>query len=268
MVQMHSQQNSQAVSLAGATVVITRPSAASASLKRRVQAQGGVPLGLPAIGVRAVADASTQRAALRAARDVDIAIFVSPNAVRYAFALLPSLRFARSTRICAIGAATARALQRRGIRDVSWPQQRQDSEGLLDLAEFTQLRRRRVALIGAPGGRELLSSTLRKRGASLQNIHVYQRTAPRLDRRHLATLESAAPPLLVLLSSAEALDNLQRVLPPALFSRLAAGEGIVSSLRLAKAARSAGFARVHIAASAGMTDMLGAALSALAQHRL
>jgi uroporphyrinogen-III synthase len=268
MAQTHFQQNSQALALAGATVVITRPSAASASLKRRVRALGGTPLGLPAIGVRAATDASTQRVALRAAREVDMAIFVSPNAVRYAFVLLPSLRFARSTRICAIGAATARALQRHGVHDVLWPNQRQDSEGLLGLPELTPLKRRRIALIGAPGGRELLSSTLRRRGALLQSIDVYRRTDPRLDRRHLDALNNAAAPLLVLLSSAQALANLQRVLPPPLFSRLAAGEGIVSSLRLAEAARSAGFARTHIAASAGTTDMLDASLSALAQHRL
>jgi uroporphyrinogen-III synthase len=249
-------------------VVVTRPATSAASLKRRVAALGGTALALPGVGVRAAEDAMATRSALREAREADIAIFVSPNAVRYAFAALPALRFARATVVCAVGTATARALARHGIRNVIRPDRRQDSEGLLALPQLAHLRRRRVALIGAPGGRELLPAALRERGAILQQVHVYRRTRPRWNRRHFEALEQAPLPLLVLLSSAEVVANLARGLPPPSFARLAAGECIVSSLRLAHAARSAGFARVHVAASAGTDDMLAAAESALAQHRL
>jgi uroporphyrinogen-III synthase len=254
--------------LAGATVIVTRPSASAAPLKRRIAALGGVALALPGVRVCATEDADAARTALRAARQADIAIFISPNAVRYAFALLPKLRFARATRVGSVGSATARALVRRGVHDVVWPSARQDSEGLLALPQFARVSRRRVVLIGAPGGRDVLATTLRARGARVQSIQVYRRTAPRWNRRHLGALESAAPPLLTLLSSAEVLAHFGRGLPPLLFARLAAGECIVSSLRLAQAARGAGFMRVHIAASAAADDMLAAAEAALAQHRL
>ncbi len=253
---------------AGATLIVTRPAAVSAAFKRRITVLGGVALSVPGIGLRMTPDPAAARAALRVARGAYMAIFISPIAVRYAFALLPALRFARTTRICAMGAGTARALARRGLRGVIWPMARQDSEGLLALPELARLRGRRVVLIGAPGGRDVLPGTLRARGATLQSIHVYQRSAPRLTRRHFAALALAAPPLLILLSSAEVLDNLRAQLPAPLFARLAAGDAIVSSLRLAQAARRAGFARTHIAVSAGASDMLGAASRALAQHRL
>ena len=253
---------------AGATLIVTRPAALSVALKRRIVAQGGAALSLPGIGLRATPGPAATRAALRKARNADMAIFISPIAVRYAFALLPTLGFARATRVCAMGAGTARALARRGVRGVIWPTTRQDSEGLLALPEFARLRGRRVVLIGAPGGRDVLPGTLRARAALLQSIHVYQRSAPRLTRRHFDALALAAPPLLTLLSSAEALHNLRAQLPVPLFARLAAGDAIVSSLRLAQAARRVGFARTHIAASAGVIDMLGAANLALAQHRL
>lgn len=254
--------------LAGATVIVTRPSATAATLKRRIAALGGTALGLPGVGLCAAEDSGNARAALNDASKAELAVFISPAAVRYAFALLPSLRFARTARVCAVGAGTARALQRRGVRRVLWPAQRQDSEGLLALAEFARLRGRRVALIGAPGGRDLLPTTLRARGALVQSIHVYKRAAPRLTRRHFAALEQAAAPLLTLLSSAEALGNLRARLPAALFARLTAGDAIVSSLRLAQAARSAGFLRTHVAVSATTADMLAGAVGALAQHRL
>lgn len=253
--------------LAGATLVITRPAATAATLKRQAQTLGGITLGLPGMSLRSMDDATVARVALKNAQRADIVIFISPVAVRYAFRLLPNLSFSRATRVCAIGAGTARALKRHGLHDVQWPDQ-QDSEGLLALPLLAQIHGFSIALIGAPGGRDVLPDTLYKRGADLHRADVYQRVAPRLSQLHFAALAQAQPPLLTLLSSAEVLSNLQVVLPPPLFGKLAAGEGVVSSLRLAHAARAAGFARVHVAASAGVADMLAAAVNALAHHRL
>jgi uroporphyrinogen-III synthase len=254
-------------SLAGATVVVTRPAQTAAAFKRGVVKLGAVVCGLPGMGLRAVADRAAANRDLRESRTVDIAIFISPSAVRYAFDLQSDLRFGRATRVFAIGAGTARALVRRGVLGVIHPPQ-QDSDGLLALPELARVSGLRVVVIGAPGGRDVLTKTLSRRGALLKSISVYQRSLPRLTRRHFAELDAAAAPLLTLLSSAEALDNLHKLLPAELFARLANGEGIVSSLRLAQAARSAGFVRIHIAASAGMDDMLAAAVNALAHHRL
>ena len=254
--------------LAGATLVVTRPSASAQSLKRRIRALGGNALGLPGVTLRAVPDRGTLRAQLGAARNADVVVFVSPAAVRFAFAAHARLRFARATLVCAVGAATARALGRRGVARVRWPQQRQDSEGLLALPELARLRGKRVVLVGAPGGRELLAETLRARRAKLTHVHVYTRAAPRYTRAQIGALERAAPPLVTLLSSAEVLANLRATLPLDLFARLAAGELVVSSARLAAAARASLFANVHVASSALPADLLDAARLALARHRL
>jgi uroporphyrinogen-III synthase len=254
--------------LAGATVVVTRPASSAATLKRRIAAGGGSALSLPGTAIRQAPDVVTARAAMLQGARADLVVFISPNAVRHAFALCPQLRFARTTQVAAIGAATARALARRGVRGVLFPPQRQDSEGLLALPAFARVRGRDVALVGAPGGRDQLPDTLRARGARVQQVDVYCRAAPRLTRRHLAALAQAPSPLLVLLSSAEVLGNLQRILPAALFARLALGEWIVSSQRLAQAAHAAGIARVHVAASADGAQMLATAALVLARHRL
>jgi len=253
--------------LAGASVVLTRPAGSSRALRRRVLTLGGEALELPGLSLRIAADPEAARAALRATRGADVVVFSSPAAVRFAFALWPGLRIARRVRVCAIGAATARALRRRGLPEVSHPV-RQDSEGLLALPEFIGVRGKRVALIGAPGGRDLLPQALRTRGARLERVYVYERCLPRFTPRRLAALECAAPPLVILLSSAEALANLHVVLPPALFLRLREAELVVSSARLAAVAHTHGFVNVHVAASPQPADLVAAAQIALARHRL
>jgi len=236
-------------------------------MKRRIAALGGAALALPGLSVRGVADARPARAALRALAADDV-VFVSPSAVRHAFGLVPRLRFRSGTRVCAVGAATARALARRGVREVLWPRARQDSEGLLALAEFAQMRGRQVVLIDAPGGRELLPDTLQARGARVRRLHVYARGPARLDRRHFAAIAAAGAPLVTQLSSLEALANLRSQLPEPLFARLTAGDAVVSSERIAVAARAAGWRRIERAASAGLADMLDATVATLARHRL
>src|ERR1700744_4736 len=143
--------------LAGATVVVTRPAASAAPIKSRVRQLGGTPLSLPGTTLRKAADAKTTKTALLAAKTSDIVVFVSPAAVKYAFALA-KLRFPRTALVCAMGEATARALRRRGLKNVIVPIDTQNSEGLLALPELKRLRGKRVTIIGAPGGRELLAT--------------------------------------------------------------------------------------------------------------
>jgi uroporphyrinogen-III synthase len=253
--------------LAGASVVITRPSSTGGAMRRQVERLGGKPVGLPGIALRAVADAGKARRELRAVRSADIVVFISPAAVRFAWNLLPRLRFARTTCVLAPGAGSARALQRRGVAS-SYPPDRQDSEGLLDLPSLARVRRRHIVLVGAAGGRDLLSRELRARGARVQLIEVYERTVPHLNRRHFAQLERATGPLIGLFSSAEALTNLHLRLPAALFAHLAANDCVVSGARVAEVAHTLGFAHVHVATSALPEALLAAACAALARHRI
>jgi uroporphyrinogen-III synthase len=242
--------------LRGRVVVITRPAGTAVALARQVRASGGMPLLLPGLALRRVDDEVEARNGLQAALADDALIFSSPAAVRFAAALAP-LR--TSAMVLAVGQGTARALRRHGIYAPLVPA-RQDSEGLLGHPALRGLQGRRIALIGAPGGRGVLREQLVARGAKLRELHVYQRVAPRLDRRHVEPLLQLLPSALVLLSSTEALHNLCRILPPAALDRLFAATAVVSSERLASAARVAGFARITLAASALSADLLGAAM--------
>lgn len=224
-------------------------------MARKIRARGGVPLLLPGLSLRGMAEPIVARAALHKGLAASVLIFSSPAAVRFAAALCPLHTLAN---VFALGQGTARALFQQGIRTAIVPA-RHDSEGLLDHPALADLTGRQVALIGAPGGRGLLRETLLARGAHLQELHVYRRVGPRLDRRHIDAVRQLPASARILLSSAEALDNLCRLLPADALVQLRHATAVVSSARLALAARAAGFDHIIEASSALSDDLLRAA---------
>ncbi|GAB3787309.1 uroporphyrinogen-III synthase [Dyella agri] len=238
----------------GRVVVITRPAGTAAALARRVRACGGVPLLLPGLSLRGTTDEASLRTQMRAALSDQLLVFTSPASVRFAAALVP-LR-TRAT-VLAVGQGTAQALRRHGVS--AQAPSRQDSDGLLDLSATQALRGKRVALVGAPGGRGVLREQLAARGARLRELQVYRRVPPRLGRRHAEAVLALPRSARMLLSSAEALQNLVDLLPAPALARLRAAVVVVSSARLAQAARAAGFTRIVQAGSALAGDLLEAA---------
>ena len=250
----HASRVAPTAALRGRTVVITRPAGTGSSMARQVRALGGRPLLLPGLSLRGMDDAATRSSLAEALRD-DVLVFSSPAAVRFA-ARLQLLR--TGAKVLAVGQGTARALRRQGIRAVAAPSKRQDSEGLLDLPIWAGLGPCRIALIGAPGGRGVLRDQLATRG-SLREVQVYHRAPPRLRASHWEGLRALERDACVLLSSAEAVENLRELAPTAVWQQLTSCVAIVSSERLSLAAKSVGFRRIHLATSANATDLLAAA---------
>ena len=242
---------------------MTRPVGSSTTLVRRLRALGARALAIPGLSLQPTAhDARAVRKS-----GFEDWIFTSPAAVRYGAGLLPARRARGQLRAYAVGDGTARALARHGVT-ATMPHDRFESEGLLALPELKRVRGRRIALVGAPGGRNLIAPTLRRRGATVEAIHVYRRMPPRLTRRHFTALAAARDPLIALVSSGEALTNLVALLPPPELARLRAQILVVSSARLAVLAREHAFAEVALARSAAPRDLIAAAAAALARHRL
>lgn len=255
---------SRSLPLRNVTVVITRPAGTAGPLARRVRKLGGIPVSVPGLSLRATEDATATDAALRGALEGDIVIFTSPAAVRFAADVLP---LATRATVVAVGRGTARALKTADVADVRFPETSQDSEGVLGLPELAAVSGKRVALVGAPGGRGLLREQLLARGAALDEIHVYHRVAPRIDRRHIDPLLKLGKRSAVLLSSAEALDHLRRALVAPAWRRLVQAVAVVSSERLRDIALQAGFERVAVARSALPADLLQAAAGISFTHR-
>lgn len=247
--------------LAGATVLVTRPAEQAGGFAAAVRSRGGTPLRLPALALHGPEDPAIARAALAAGGQFQDWIFISPAAVRFAFLVQPEL--APAARVFVVGAGSQRALARHGIRALAPPAARSDSEGLLALPQLADVRGRRIVLVGAPGGRDLIAPALESRGARVQRVHVYRRGPPRLTRRHFTALAAAPAPLVLPLSSGEGFAYLGERVPSELWQRLHRQLLVASSTRLAAQARRAGFGWVVVAENAGAPALLDAAAVAL-----
>lgn len=233
--------------LSGWTVISLRERSQQASVRRAIEAAGAHALALPGLRLHAL-DAGP---ALQAALDAKpgIVLCVSPAAVRFLTRLEPSI--AQRVPIGAgVGAGTARALQRAGFIDVLAPSvcMRQLSETLLAHPRLQQGEGQALLIVSAPGGRQVLGPALRERGFSVEEVHLYRRAPARLDARHARALLGAGDPLGLLLSSAEALDNVLAQLPPGAAARLRSARVAASSERLCQYARGCGFSDLHLAA--------------------
>lgn len=253
--------------LAGASVIITRPVATAEALVRALRRHGAAVVRLPGSRLCAAADPDAVRANLHDAQSADAWIFTSPAAVDFCVKLAGPHVCAPCTRVFAVGAATARALARVGIASIV-PRGAQNSEGLLEEPALSTPNGWTIAIIDAPGGRDLLAPGLRERGAHVVRIGVYQRLPPQLTRRHFDALDRAARPWLTLMSSAAALDHLLAELPAGLISRWRHEALIVSSARLFDLAIKREFTDVHEARSALAGDLVEAACRVLSRHRL
>lgn len=243
-------------SLAGWYVISLRPLGQHAGLRRAAAAQGASLLALSPLRIARNADASTADA-LRVALAAEVVVFTSPNAVRAAQAL-QALRAGRGQHWLAVGSGTAAALRRAGIAHVDAPE-RMDSEGLLALPALQDPRGRTIGLVTGAGGRDRLAPALAARGARVQRADVYARVAIRPSPRALTRLRTLDAPLLLALSSGEALTQLLAEVPDDIRARLRRARVLAASERLADLARALGFDAIGIATSARPRDLLAVA---------
>jgi uroporphyrinogen-III synthase len=142
----------------------------------------------------------------------DWIIFISTNAVQQAMpriaAQFPRASADAKLRFAAVGPATAQELALYGVASVLVPMAQFDSESLLALPEFQDLKQRRVVIVRGVGGRELLAETLRARGAEVAFAECYRRVNPQRDAGNLPELWQNGQLHAMVVTSSEALRNL------------------------------------------------------------
>ncbi len=239
--------------LTGLEVVVTRPAKQAGGLCRRLREAGAGVLRFPALEIVPPAQAEVEQSLLHAGwAQSDMAVFVSANAVRGARQLLGRRQLpAGGPRIACVGPATARALQRAGRAPDLVPPDRYDTEGLLALPELQgNMQGMRVLVIRGDGGRELLSRTLRERGASVTRVSVYRRQRLQPAQQRIARVwEAERAPDVVTATSPQILDNLLAMLPTGVaHERLLASQLVVVSERMIDTVREAGFSQPPLVA--------------------
>lgn len=256
MSQSHSGPATQ-LPLSGWYVISTRPLNQHESARRAAARFGAQLFALSTLALKPLAAGATLRAALQCSR----VIVSSPAAVRMAQAQVP-LSTRRGQTWFALGAGSAAALRQSGVTRVQVPLQGSDSEALLALPDLRELRGERVGLITAPGGRGLIETALRARGAQVCKAEVYRREPLPVSEARLQALQALGANTALLMTSAEAFAPLWEALSPAARKRLQARPCVVASERLQAKARDLGFRRVLRASDARPAQLL----AALASH--
>lgn len=250
--------------LAGLGIVLTRPEGQSDALAKRITEAGGRPFLFPALRIEALADPDPVHALIDRLEDFDLAVFISPNAVLRALALVRSRRGERpwppALAVAAIGRGSRRELERLGFREVLAPAGHADSEALLALPALQDVGGKQVIVFRGEGGRELLGDTLVARGARVEYAECYRRVRPDADVGALLAAWARGAVHAVVVSSSEGLLNFVGMLGRLGQQWLRDTPVFVPHARVAEAAQRQGLRKVVVAGTD--EDALHAALVA------
>ena len=141
----------------------------------------------------------------------DVVVFVSVNAVIYAREYFNSA-IKESTKIFAVGSATAKSLSDNGLIVDAFPENEASSESLLAMPEFS-LTDKKILIVRGRGGSEVLKNELIKNNI-VDYLEVYERTPCDVSSLHIESLErfmsnSAG---IVMANSIESLRNIYQLI--------------------------------------------------------
>ena len=238
--------------LAGLKILVTRPRDQAALLAQRIEQAGGIPLLFPLLEIAPAQDTGILHEQVSRLAQFNLAVFISPNAVKYGMAAIraagvslspiPSPASGRGgLKFATVGQGSAKALRELGVTNVIAPTERFDSEGLLAMPELQNIAGWHVMIFRGDGGRELLGDTLRARGATVEYAACYRRSKPQWDAE---ALQGAGPDAITVTSS-EALGYLWQMVGDA-------RDGIrciplfVPHMRIAELAREQGWQQIRL----------------------
>ncbi|NOZ40986.1 MAG: uroporphyrinogen-III C-methyltransferase [Planctomycetes bacterium] len=162
--------------LFGQTVLVTRPARQAASLSLQLNALGATTLLQPAIEIEPVDDWAKVDAAIENLATFDWLVFSSANGVQYflerLFATGGDLRTLAACRLATIGPATATALANYHLHTDLQPEEYRAEALAAQLAPESQGKR--ILLLRASRGREVLAETLADAGAEIEQVVVYE----------------------------------------------------------------------------------------------
>lgn len=274
------------------TVVVTRPAGQSRQLTEALQAAGLDVLGFPLLAIGPADDDAPLRAALARLGEFALVVFVSPNAIQYAFDALATVQgnavaqWPAGVPVAVVGPASVTALAERGVAaphhrviapagadgnghdtngGAAGEEPRFDSEALWAQLDPASLHGRAVLIVRGNGGRDWLGDRLREAGASVTAVEAYQRTLPEPGAMQWQAvregLSAGAAPQAWLLTSSEAVRNLDTLarqnLSPQELDTLKQVQCIAPHARIAEQAEGLGFTRI-LRAAPGDAGLLAA----------
>jgi len=195
--------------LNGVGVLVTRPEHQADTLCQMIEELGGTAIRFPVLQIDDIDDTTHLYTQIDRLETFDIAIFISPNAVKKAVNIIQTKKtWPENVKIAAVGKTSAKALKDLGLKADIFPSKRFNSEALLSLEEMQDIEGKKVIIFRGEGGRELLAETLKERGAIVEYAESYKRSKPDADVSTLLRQWSRGEINIIVTTSNEGLHNL------------------------------------------------------------
>lgn len=251
--------------------IVTKPAPAGLVLCERLVQAGWPTLFLPAFTLEVAPDPELVARTLANLAQFDLAVFVSPNAVR-AVSKEMIAAWPAPTAIGAVGDATRCAVETEltGAASAALiapaPGDDSGSEGFWKAWTAHKRKARRVLILRAQSGREWLAERFTSEAAVVETLAVYARRDCVLDAAQRRTIEAAiarSNVARVLYSSSEAIEALDRQLAEIAGAHawLRQGTALATHPRIAQRLHALGFSAALVVPSAD--DALLAKLESL-----
>jgi uroporphyrinogen-III synthase len=239
-------------------VAITRPFAQTEPLVARLRASGIDARNFPLLDIQPLPDTRELEKVLKRLSDYEMVAFVSPNAIDAAFEHID--HWPAGLTAAVVGEGSRMALARYGLTPdraaIVSPVnlQRTDSETLLEVLDLPALAGKKVLIVRAETGRELLADRLRDAGIQVEQVAAYRRCPPQMnDVRTSELMNLLASQSDWVITSSEALRYLKEmaleVAGADAWSTLQMSTLIVPHERIAHTAEELGFQRLIRTAS-------------------
>ena len=248
--------------LAGWRVLVTRTRRQASGLAAALAAEGAHPVLLPAVAIERRADPEAVREAIEALRAgaYDWVAFTSANAVEAWFGLVreagADARLFAGARLAAVGAATAGALEARGLAaDLTPPEA--SGAGVAEALAALGVEGARVLLPRAERASPALPARLREAGAAVDEVTLYLAAPPAAPPPEALAAVRAGAIDAAAFASSSAVRNLAALLG----GDLAPLRGAVAACigpRTAEAAREAGLEPRVVASDASVEALVEA----------
>jgi len=192
------------------TVLVTRPQHQTEELCALLNAAGAETINFPVLEIVPLQGSGTLFGIIDRLDSVDMAIFVSSNAVEQGDRLVRQRRggWPPEMQLAVVGQSSARALKRAGLNASICPEHDFNSEALLALPALHQVTGKHIVIFRGQGGREILATELRRRGARVEYAEVYMRRCPQMDLAPLQREGVLKRISAIIVASNESLQNL------------------------------------------------------------
>ena len=251
---------SSKATLAGKTVIVTRPVAQAQNILESLEVRMASTVHFPVISISASNNLTTTNKYFRDLASYQIIIFISANAVHYSMRTAKALGIKfDNVSIAAVGPATKAVLESYDYQVSIVPASGFTSEALLNDPALQDIAQQNILIVRGEGGREHLRQTLESRDAKVDYAEVYLRQMP-TTRNPIELNQLGSDETAILLYSAESAQNLWSLCSPKEQQWLTTVTFIVGSARISDAVTTLGIAKDSIIAENPSDEAMLAAL--------